>query len=79
MPSVFEPRCNIFDTPTEANEPFATQQLVMANFRSGSIVLQKSKVAGSLIFRENIDREEIADSYRLNRVAEAAGEFGARR
>src|SRR5262245_22371504 len=43
------------------------------------IVLQKSKVAGSRIFRENMNREEIADSYRLNRVAEAGGEFGARR
>jgi hypothetical protein len=43
------------------------------------IVLQKSKVAGPRIFRENMNREEIADSYRLNRVAEAAGEFSARR
>jgi hypothetical protein len=43
------------------------------------IVLQKSKVAGPRIFRENKNREEIADSYRFNRVAEVACEFSARR
>jgi putative ABC transport system substrate-binding protein len=43
------------------------------------ILLQKSKVAGPRIFRENVNREEIADSCRFNRVTEVACEFGARR
>ena len=43
------------------------------------IVLQKSKVAGPRIFRENTKREAIADSYNLNRVTEVACEFSARR
>ena len=43
------------------------------------IVLQKSKVAGSPIFRENTKREAIADSYRRNRVVEVACEFNVRR
>jgi len=38
----------------------------------GWIVLQKSKVAGFKIFRENTELEEIADSYDLNRIAEVA-------
>jgi hypothetical protein len=38
----------------------------------GGIVLQKSKVAGLRIFRENTKREAIADSYNLNRVTEVA-------
>jgi hypothetical protein len=42
-------------------------------------VLQKSKVAGRRIFRENPERESVADSYRLNRVAEITGGFNARR
>src|ERR1700754_2336940 len=39
---------------------------------SGSppIVLQKSKVAGLKIFRENTKQRAIADSYDLNRVTE---------
>ena len=41
--------------------------------------MQKSKVATPRIFRENKRRETIADSYTLNRVAEIAGEFDARR
>jgi hypothetical protein len=44
-----------------------------------SIVLQKSKVAGLRIFRENTKREAIADSYNLNRVTEVACEFNVRR
>jgi hypothetical protein len=40
--------------------------------------LQKSKVAAPRIFRENKKRGTITDSYTLNRVAEAAGEFDAR-
>ena len=43
------------------------------------IVLQKSKVAGPRIFRENMNREAIADSYSLNRVTEVACEFNVRR
>ena len=42
---------------------------------SGRIVLQKSKVAGLRIFRENTKQEAIADSYNLNRITEAACEF----
>jgi hypothetical protein len=45
----------------------------------GQIVLQKSKVAGLRIFRENTKREAIADSYNLNRVTEVACEFNVRR
>jgi hypothetical protein len=43
------------------------------------IVLQKSKVAGLRIFRENTKRKAIADSYNLIRVAEVAREFNVRR
>jgi hypothetical protein len=43
------------------------------------IVLQKSKVAGSRIFRENMNRGVVADSYSLNRVTEVACEFNVRR
>jgi len=43
------------------------------------IVLQKSKVAGLRIFRENPKREAVADSHNLNRVAEVACEFNVRR
>ena len=46
---------------------------------SWQIVLQKSKVAGLRIFRENTTRAAIADSYNLNRVIEVACEFCARR
>jgi hypothetical protein len=41
------------------------------------ILLQKSKVAGLRIFRENTKREAIADSF--NRVTEVACEFDVRR
>jgi hypothetical protein len=44
-----------------------------------AIVLQKSKVAGSRIFRENTKREAIADSYRRNSVVEVTCEFNVRR
>jgi len=43
------------------------------------IVLQKSKVAGRRIFRENPKREALADSYDLNRITEVACEFNVRR
>ncbi|MGY3423554.1 hypothetical protein ACVWZW_004029 [Bradyrhizobium sp. F1.13.4] len=42
------------------------------------IVLQKSKVAGLKIFRENTKQRVIADSYDLNRVTEVACEFCVR-
>ena len=45
----------------------------------GTILLQKSKVAGPRIFRENTKREAIADSYSLSRVTEVACEFDVRR
>ena len=41
--------------------------------------MQKSKVAGLRIFRENTKRETIADSYKVNRVTEVACEFNVRR
>jgi hypothetical protein len=47
--------------------------------RDVPIVLQKSKVAGRRIFRENPERAPVADSYRLNRVTENTGEFNAGR
>jgi hypothetical protein len=45
----------------------------------GGILLQKSKVAGRLIFRENTKREAIADSYNLTRISEVAREFNVGR
>jgi hypothetical protein len=39
------------------------------------IVLQKSKVAGPRIFRENTKREAATDSYNLNRIVEVACEL----
>ena len=47
--------------------------------RFAPIVLQKSKVARSRIFRENTKPEAIANSYRRNRVVEVACEFNVRR
>jgi hypothetical protein len=47
--------------------------------RDGSIVLQKSKVAGRPIFAKNQKREAIADSSNLNRATEVAYEFNVRR
>jgi hypothetical protein len=41
--------------------------------------LQKSKVAGPRIFRENTKRKATTDSYDLNRIAEVACEFNVRR
>jgi hypothetical protein len=49
------------------------------NWRFGPILLQKSKVAGPRIFRENMKRKAITDSYNLNRFAEVACEFNVRR
>jgi len=41
--------------------------------------LQKSKVAGLRIFRENTKQKAITDSYNLSRVTEVTGEFSVRR
>ena len=46
-----------------------------SNRRFVPILLQKSKVAGLKIFRENTKQRAIADSYDLNRVIEVACEF----
>jgi hypothetical protein len=43
------------------------------------ILLQKSKVVGLRIFRENAKEEAIPDSYNLSRVTEVAGEFSVGR
>ena len=43
------------------------------------IVLQKSKVAGLEIFRENTTRELVADSYTLSPVTEIACAFNVKR
>jgi hypothetical protein len=42
------------------------------------ILLQKSKVVGLKIFRENNKQRAIADSYDLNRVTAVACEFCVR-
>jgi len=49
--------------------------------KRGPILLQKSKVAGRLIFREIANREAIADSYSLNCVTEVdlTGPFWTKR
>jgi len=47
--------------------------------RSWQIVLQKSKVAGLEIFRENTTRELVADSYTLSPVTEIACAFNVKR
>jgi hypothetical protein len=51
----------------------------MSNVCFVPIVLQKSKVAGLRIFRENTKQEAIADSCDLNRVTAVACEFSAER
>jgi hypothetical protein len=42
-------------------------------------VLQKSKVAAVQIFRENLKRKEVDDSYNLSCATEVAHKFGAGR
>ena len=54
-----------------------TLMMVLASASEG-IVLQKSKVAGLKIFRENTKQRAVADSYDLNRVTEVACEFCVR-
>jgi hypothetical protein len=45
----------------------------------GGILLQKSKVARRLTYREITKREAIADSYSLTHISEVACEFNVRR
>jgi hypothetical protein len=52
---------------------------VGTGFRPGQILLQKSKVEGLRICRENTKQEAIADSYNFSRVTEVACEFGVGR
>jgi hypothetical protein len=59
--------------------PESPQRVTIGVAAFGGIVLQKSKVVGLQIFRENTKRETIADSYNLNRVTEVAYEFNVRR
>jgi hypothetical protein len=47
--------------------------------RDGPILLQKSNVAGRLIFREITNREAIADSYSVTHISGVACEFNVRR
>jgi hypothetical protein len=55
------------------------QPLSRGEVRCGSIVLQKSQVAGRRIFRENPKQEAIADSYSLTRITKVACEFNPSR
>ena len=50
-----------------------------SNVRCGSILLQKSEVAGRPIFRKNRTREATADSVNRSRLTEIACEFDIRR
>jgi hypothetical protein len=59
--------------------PIATIRRLSSFVRYVPILLQKSKVAGRRIFRENPKREALADSYDLNRITEVACEFNLRR
>ena len=62
-----------------APPPKADMPELVGLVRFVPIVLQKSKVAGLRIFRENTKREAIADSYNLIRVTEVAYEFNTMR
>jgi hypothetical protein len=62
----------------KSENPSRTSGEVRVESAKRGIVLQKSKVAAPQIFLENKKRGAITDSYTLNRVAEAAGEFDAR-
>ena len=77
MPAV--PKSDRSDEPTSASRTKLKCRDVRYWSAVGGIVLQKSKVAGSRIFRENTKQEAIADSYRRNRVVEVACEFNVRR
>jgi hypothetical protein len=55
----------------------ATIKAGLLHFRFVPILLQKSKIVEPLIFRENTNRQMIADSIALSCVAEVACEFNA--
>jgi glycine/D-amino acid oxidase-like deaminating enzyme len=57
----------------------AAIMLARTGWTVGPILLQKSKVAGPRIFRENTKRKATTDSDNLNRIAEVACEFNVRR
>ena len=69
-----------FDQGPGATELHPTPDISLQrpNGREGPIVLQKSKVTGLKIFRENSTERATADSYDLNRVTEVACEFRVR-
>jgi hypothetical protein len=58
--------------------PTTTEWRTSENGRTVQILLQKSKVAGLRICRENTKQEAIADSCSFSRVAEVTCEFGVR-
>src|ERR1700756_3970032 len=69
---------SIIARPHEAglNRSWRADSLCLCLARSRNYpMLQKSKVAGSRIFRENTKQEAIADSYSRNRVIEVACQF----
>jgi hypothetical protein len=76
-------RCRDTSWPTATFSSRASSAWRPVSFRADvacwQIVLQKSKVAGRRIFRENPKREALADSYDLNRITEVACEFNVRR
>jgi hypothetical protein len=81
-PSVFE---NMTSSASKETEPrivacwhFQTWAVKPTMSAHGGILLQKSKVAGFKIFRENTKQRAVADSYDLNRVTEVACEFCVR-
>ena len=52
---------------------------IATNVRYWPILLQKSKVAGRLIFREITKRDAITDSHSVTHISEVACEFKVRR
>ena len=58
--------------------PTAAEKRTSPEVREVPILLQKSKVAGLKIPRENIKQRTIADSRDLNRVTEVGCEFCVR-
>jgi hypothetical protein len=71
------PRCNVRCGSRLGQDPKCSERAILV--WNASILLQKSKVAGPRIFRENTKRKAITDSYNLNRIAEVACEFNVRR
>jgi hypothetical protein len=69
----------ISDSQIEAPDESQSLRVYLTFGCNWPIVLQKSKFAGRRVFRENPEREPVADSYRLNRAIENTDEFNARR